>query len=110
MAYDPQRKHERRRVTQEEGPAPVDAFLEDASATGNGDRTSPSEASGTAGRPATSPTEPAGEPGPWDEPSAFDAGPDRRLVVVVAFGLVVVAILLLGRRRRRRRRRADEAA
>ncbi len=108
MAYDPQRKHERRRVTEEDGPAPVDELLGESPAAGNGERasTTPTDPSASAER-AASPPEPAAEPFFVEETVEFDSGPDRRLLVV-GFTLLVIAILLLSRRRRRRR--ADEAA
>ncbi len=109
MAYDPQRKHERRRVTEEDGPAPVDELLGDGPTTGNGERASTATGpTSEAEQPGASPHEPTAEPPHWDETPELDSGPDRRLVVV-CFGLLVVAILLLGRRRRRRRQRAEEA-
>ncbi len=109
MGYDPQRKHQRRRVTEEGGPAPVDALLDETAgahvAPTNGAAAPAGSASGTPMNGAATPPERV-PPVPEAPEAGYASGPDRRIIIAVA-GTVVVACVLLARRRRRRRRHRD---
>lgn len=103
MGYDPQRKHQRRRVTEEGGPAPVDALIDEtvgAHVAPTNGATAPA-ASDTAMNGAAAPPERV-PPVPDAPDTGYASGPDRRIIIAVA-GTVVVAFVLLARRRRRRR-------
>lgn len=106
MGYDPQRKHQRRRVTEEGGPAPVDAMLDETAAAHRAPTNG--AVTPTASRPDTAmngaATSPERVPPVPDAPDAgYAQGPDRRVIIAVA-GTVIVACVLLARRRHRRRR------
>ena len=109
MGYDPQRKHQRHRVTEEPGPAPVDELLGDEpSPSGNGERagaaSSPTPAETPGASPPSAPPQ-STETDPWGSADLRPVGsPDRRFIAI-GFALLVVVILVWGRRRRRRRDR-----
>lgn len=110
MAYDPQRKHQRRRVTEEDGPAPVDTLLDETASPPPVNGSSPTvdtAVAATEALPDNTASMPERVPPVPDPPSeGYAEAADRRLVIAVA-GTVVVACILLARRRRRRRRRAS---
>lgn len=97
MAYDPQRKHQRRRVTEDDGPAAVDSLLGPG---GNGSAANGSGGSGDE-QPAPAAQAPAAVPDrTTDVTTDAPSGPDRRLVAI-GFALVMLVVVLLARRRRR---------